>query len=154
MDDGAINAQIDGLWNQLEGALGLAPRLRIGIDVVGVEILTRQMNSTIGTQFGEAVFTEQELEDCRGRGERFATRWALKEAVSKAIGTGFREGLRPVDVEILTSPSGAVTVQPASGARWPNGAERWSWALSASHEAGIAAAIAVAVLNDSGKEKS
>ncbi len=62
-----------------------------------------------GERFLARVFTPAEIAYCR-RGahpaERFAARFAAKEAALKALGTGKRGGIRWHDVEILPSPSG------------------------------------------------
>jgi hypothetical protein len=58
------------------------------------------------------------------RPERLAARWAAKEAVAKAIGTGFR-GLRPRQIEIVHHPWGEPTVDQLSATDpWPDGAGR------------------------------
>jgi phosphopantetheine--protein transferase-like protein len=136
---------LHALWSKLDSPLGLNGRLRVGIDVVEVEVIARQLEGELGHRFMTRTFTPAEIEDSRGRADRFASRWAVKEAVAKAIGTGFREGLRPSSIEVVTAPSGAVSVQPARAATWPHVAADWAWAVSATHESGFASAIALAV---------
>lgn len=149
MTQEVLLGHLEHLWSQVSWSEDHGRDLRVGIDVVDVSVLSRQLHGNLGQRFSEAVFTAQEVDDCRGRHERLATRWALKEAVSKAIGTGFRSGLRPNMIEVVTSPSGEVHVRAPQGNLWPYGAERWLWATSASHESGMAAAIAVAVATHS-----
>jgi len=58
-----------------------------GVDLVEV----RRIESALarhGTRFLERVFTEDERDYCAGRAEALAARWAAKEAVAKALGTG------------------------------------------------------------------
>jgi holo-[acyl-carrier protein] synthase len=54
--------------------------------------------------FLERVFTEREREECLGRAraeESLAARWAAKEAVAKALGTGIGKYLSFLDVEVV-----------------------------------------------------
>lgn len=120
-------------------------RQRIGIDLVDIAMLKRQVNASIGSAFIDRLFSPDEVSDSRGRVERLATRWAVKEAVAKAIGTGFRGGFRPLDVAVMTAPNGDVSVRPAEGAIWPQGASTWEWSVSASHEGNWAIGMALAV---------
>lgn len=120
--------------------------LRAGVDAVDITVLSRQLDGPIGQKFRDRVFTADEIRDSRDEARKLATRWAIKEAVSKAIGTGFRRGLRPSHIEVVTAPDGSVTVKAAPSAPpWPDGAVDWQWAVSATHESGIAIAIALAV---------
>lgn len=81
----------------------------IGVDVVDV----RRMKKTLeeqGTAFKKKVFTEQEVEYCTGKKnphEHFAARFAAKEALGKAMKTGWRGQFRWKDVEVVNEPSGA-----------------------------------------------
>ena len=83
--------------------------LGIGVDVVDVvrmkEALQRQ-----GDHFVRKVFTPAEVQYCRGKKkphEHFAARFAAKEAVGKAIQTGWSGVFRWKDVEVMNEPSGA-----------------------------------------------
>lgn len=145
MSNSPIEEMLLEVWAQLAHPAGVRSGIRVGLDVVDVTVLRRQVESELGTRFVASRFTQSEIEDARGRPDRLATRWAIKEAVAKAIGTGFREGLRPIAIEVSTEPSGAVTVRPSTGVDWPRNAASWSWAVSACHESDSAAAIAIAV---------
>jgi holo-[acyl-carrier protein] synthase len=62
-----------------------------------------------GERFTKKVFTPGEIEYCnkfKNRAERYAARFAAKEAAFKALGTGWREGIRWLDVEVVHQPSG------------------------------------------------
>jgi holo-[acyl-carrier protein] synthase len=62
-----------------------------------------------GERFARRVCTPAEIMYCekfKNPAERFAARFAAKEAAFKALGTGWREGVRWVDVEITHAPSG------------------------------------------------
>lgn len=61
-----------------------------------------------GGRFLSKVFNQPEIEYCRKKGSpamHFAARFAAKEAVAKALGTGISEGIKWTDVEIV-SPLG------------------------------------------------
>ena len=58
-----------------------------------------------GERFAHRVFTDRELEACKGRPERLAARFAAKEAVSKALGTGIGQ-VAWREIEVVTDSSG------------------------------------------------
>ena len=69
------------------------------------------------TRFGNAflnrVFTPAEIAYCerhRNRFERYAGRFAAKEAAMKALGTGWTRGVRWVDIEVTRLASGKPTI--------------------------------------------
>lgn len=121
----------------------------LGADVSELAIWQRQLMSTTWSRFRDSRFTEDEIAYCADRPERFAGRWAAKEAVAKAIGTGFR-GLRPSHVEIVRSKDGQPSVRSTSDTSWPYHAQSWAWSISISHDGGYAAAVALALR---GKER-
>lgn len=66
-----------------------------------------------GRRFLERVFTPAEIAYCERRRnpwERFAARFAAKEAAFKALGTGWRKGVRWRDVEVRNERSGRPTL--------------------------------------------
>jgi len=79
-----------------------------GIDLVNV----KRMENVIerwGNRFIERVFTPLEIEICSRRAfppSAFSMRFAAKEAFSKAIGFGMRNGVRWRDIEIFHYPGG------------------------------------------------
>jgi holo-[acyl-carrier protein] synthase len=80
----------------------------IGIDMVKMDRLQKAMD-TWGERFQTKVFTEAERAFClsKPRPTRFwAMRFAAKEAFSKAIGLGMRQGLRWRDIEITHNSLG------------------------------------------------
>lgn len=116
--------------------------LGLGTDVVDVarfgETLLRR-----GERFIERVFTEAERDHCAGRVERLAARFAAKEAVLKALGTGL-SGCRWVHIDIVPNASGAPQVRLSGGAF--DIAERMGVTdihLSISHTRTTAMAVAV-----------
>lgn len=80
----------------------------IGIDLVEVARIGR-MVERYGRRFVDRVYTAHEVEACRRRGaaaQEFAARWAAKEALMKAVGTGWRGGVLFRDIENYNLPSG------------------------------------------------
>jgi len=127
-------------------AMGLASGadLRIGWDVVSISQYSALVSASAGQHMLTRCFTRHELDYARGRPERLAGRWAAKEAVAKAIGTGFR-GISARDIEIRHHPNGQPSIEPLEAAAWPNDAHEWWWSLTITHEGDAAAALAVAV---------
>src|SRR5574337_1782794 len=80
----------------------------IGVDIVE----TQRIEDAIGRhgdRFTKRLFTPGEIEYCekfKNKAERYAARFAAKEAAFKALGTGWSSGVRWVDVEITHRPSG------------------------------------------------
>jgi holo-[acyl-carrier protein] synthase len=76
--------------------------LGTGIDIIEIQRIAEAVKNP---RFIERVFTEQEREYCESRGAQkagsYAARFAAKEAVMKALGTGLSKG-RWLDVEILS----------------------------------------------------
>lgn len=91
----------------------------IGIDLIEISRLSRLAENR-GTKFLSRVFTEAEMAEAATKhggwnSQYLAGRWAAKEAVSKAIGTGF-SGFGPRSVEITRGPSGEPMVTLHRGA--------------------------------------
>lgn len=85
----------------------------VGIDVAEVDRV-RDAIERHGTRFVERVFCSSEIayvENKANRYERYAARFAAKEAGMKAIGTGWRRGVRWRDFEVTNLPSGRPTLQ-------------------------------------------
>lgn len=59
----------------------------IGVDIVETDRLAQTV-ARFGNRFLERVYTPEELAYCNGRISSLAARWAAKEAVAKALGTG------------------------------------------------------------------
>jgi holo-[acyl-carrier protein] synthase len=82
-------------------------RVRTGIDVVGVDRLRRLVEDDHERQ--REVFTPGEIEYCRRKRrlyDHMAARFAAKEAVLKAFGTGISQRMRWTDVEVVSESSG------------------------------------------------
>ena len=90
-----------------------------GIDIVEC-LRIAQMIERHGELFISRVYTPLEIQYCQSRKlatQHYAGRWAAKEAVLKAIGTGWRRGISWRDVEICNEAGGQPTVQLHGGAR-------------------------------------
>ena len=59
--------------------------LRVGVDMIEISRIERALNRH-GDRFYARFFTSQEREICNGRASRLAGRFAVKEAVGKALG--------------------------------------------------------------------
>jgi len=71
-----------------------------------------------GDLFINRVYTPAEIRYCRNRKQAtqfFAGRWAAKEAVLKALGTSWRQGISWRDIEIRTDPGGKPVVGVRGG---------------------------------------
>ena len=80
----------------------------LGIDVAEVDRIERAIGR-YGERFLRRVYTEAEIRYCQSRGkpfERFAGRFAAKEAAMKAIGTGWKRGVTWRDFEVTREASG------------------------------------------------
>ncbi|MBM3157060.1 MAG: holo-[acyl-carrier-protein] synthase [Chloroflexi bacterium] len=77
----------------------------LGVDIIEIERVQRAVNR-YGERFLKRVYTEAELELCRNRVPELAVRFAAKEAVMKALGTG-RRGVSWRDIEVLRNKRNA-----------------------------------------------
>ncbi len=133
------------------GTAHLSGVIAHGIDLVEVERVARLV-AAHGARFLERVFTPGEREHGAGsrrHAEHLAVRFAAKEAVLKALGTGLAGGIAWVDVEVTRDAEGRPGVrlhgaaQAAAEARGIGG-----WHLSLTHSAGLAAASVIATSGD------
>jgi holo-[acyl-carrier protein] synthase len=86
--------------------------LGIGIDIVENERI-RTMLTRHGDRFLDRVFTDDEREYCgrmRDPAPHYAARFAAKEAVSKALGTGIGHDIEWREIEVIRSESGKPSV--------------------------------------------
>ena len=82
--------------------------LGLGVDVVSVARIGR-LKDRLGSRFLGRVFTDDELADIGAESapdERVAARFAAKEAVMKALGTGLTGGVGFKQIEVSNLPSG------------------------------------------------
>ncbi|MFC2152148.1 holo-ACP synthase [Bacteroidota bacterium] len=75
--------------------------LGIGTDIFEVERMKQRLEKQ--PSFIEGIFTENEIKYCtqfKNKAERFAARYAAKESLLKAFGTGWRDGITFKDIDI------------------------------------------------------
>lgn len=122
--------------------------IRLGTDIVHVPRIQAAVER-FGDRFLQRVYTATEQQDCaivnphQGHSLRMvslAGRWAAKEAVTKALGTGWR-GIGYTDIEVCRHPDGVPYIHlyrnaAAKAAQW--GACQWQ--LSLSHDGDYAIA--------------
>jgi len=83
-----------------------------GIDIAEVPRI-QQAIERYGQRFLERIFTAGEMRYCdskANRMERYAARFAAKEAAMKALGTGWNHGVRWRDCEVVRAPGGRPTL--------------------------------------------
>ena len=93
--------------------------LGIGTDIVEC-LRIAQIIERHGELFINRVYTDHEIRYCSSRKaatQHFAGRWAAKEAVLKAMGTGWQRGISWRDVEVRNVPSGKPVIALRGGAR-------------------------------------
>ncbi len=91
----------------------------IGTDITECLRIARMIERH-GELFVNRVYTSEEITYCQRRKQstqHFAGRWAAKEAVLKALGTGWRRGITWRDVEIRNEPNGKPVVAVRGGAK-------------------------------------
>jgi len=84
-----------------------------GVDIAEVPRI-REAIERFGDRFLQRIFTEGEIRYCQfkaNRVERFAARFAAKEAAMKALGTGWNHGVRWRDCEVVRMPGGRPTIK-------------------------------------------
>jgi len=94
--------------------------LGLGSDICDIRRIEKVIDK-YGDRFIERVFTEREIARAMRRTEKiraatFAKRFAAKEAASKALGTGFRNGVFFSDLGVVNLPSGQPTLNMTGGA--------------------------------------
>lgn len=115
--------------------------LGIGSDLIDIRRIERVLGR-YGDRFVQRVFTAEEQrrsEKRRNRAASYAKRYAAKEACSKALGTGFRDGVFWRDLGVVNLSSGRPTMILTGGAL-----ER----LKAMTPAGMAARIEVTLTDE------
>ena len=91
----------------------------LGVDITEVDRIEAAIERR-GRAFLERLFTPAEIAYCethRHRAERFAGRFAAKEAAMKALGTGWARGVRWVDIEVVRAPGGKPTLKLSGESR-------------------------------------
>lgn len=90
----------------------------LGSDLIDIRRIERTL-ARFGDRFVERVFTPLEREKSERRANRahsYARRYAAKEALAKALGTGFRAGVFWRDIGVVNQPGGKPTLALTGGA--------------------------------------
>jgi holo-[acyl-carrier protein] synthase len=94
--------------------------LGLGSDLCNIERIQHSLDR-YGKRFEARVFTDLELAKAAKRPHNYAPtlakRFAAKEAFSKAVGTGFSQGVFMKDIGVVNAPSGAPTLALTGGAQ-------------------------------------
>ena len=92
-------------------------RIVVGIDLIEIARIERTL-ADFGERFLNRVYTERERDRYRNRVNELAARFAAKEAISKALGTGIR-GIRWRDMEVVSNRRGKpiIVLHGSSAAR-------------------------------------
>ena len=121
-----------------------------GVDLAEVDRIRAALEDTrTGRRFRDRVFTEKEIAYCerkrRGKYESYAGRFAAKEAVMKALGSGWGAKVRWLDIEVVRARSGKpdITLHDKT-AKLANelGIRRWALSITHTKEHGLAYVIA------------
>ena len=114
-----------------------------GVDIIEIPRV-RRVAERFGQRFLQRIYTEREIAYCRGRAPQLASRFAAKEAVMKALGTGIR-GVSWREIEVVRERGRAPTIQlhdRALARAQTLGIESLSVALSHSEHYAVAFVVA------------
>jgi holo-[acyl-carrier protein] synthase len=117
--------------------------LAVGVDMIEVARIERGI-AKHGDRFYERFFTSQERDYCEGRFESLAGRFAIKEAVGKALGTGIGD-INWTDVEVVCDQRGRPELMLHNRAKElaaDLGLHQWSISLSHTETHAIGFAVA------------
>jgi len=81
----------------------------VGVDIIEIKRIQQAIDRW-GQRFFQRIYTKSELVLCKGKAEALAVRFAGKEAVMKALGTGTK-GIKWREIEIMAESSGKPLVQ-------------------------------------------
>lgn len=133
--------------SQLDNVHAASPVAGLGVDIVEIDRMEKILART--PRFAFRVFTEGERAYCEAHHKpaaHYATHFAAKEAVLKALGTGFSEGIGFTDVEVTHDEKGRpVPLLHARAAQVAaeHGVLEMHLSLSRTHGTAVANAIAV-----------
>jgi holo-[acyl-carrier protein] synthase len=94
---------------------GIEMIVGMGIDIAEIDRIEAAITRH-GAPFLKRLYTPAEIAYCerhKHKYERYAARFAVKEAVMKALGTGWSRGVRWRDIEVVNQPSGKPTLRLA-----------------------------------------
>lgn len=136
---------------------GMQGQVGLGLDVVKIERMREILDRT--PSFARRIYSDQEQAYCNSKAVpaiHYATRFAAKEAVLKALGTGFSEGIGPRDVEVRRGSKGRPYVVLHGRAREvaaEMGVSELPISLSYTHEEAVACAMAITAESEKARER-
>ena len=116
----------------------------VGIDIIEINRIKESVDK-FGDQFLNKIYTESELEYCLNKSSKYqhlAARFAAKEAVYKALTTGWHEKATWQDIEISNEPNG-MPVVTLKGKLQTFLAKEHSLRISMSHSRDYVACVAI-----------
>ncbi len=122
--------------------------LTVGVDLSEVDRV-EYLVSRYGDRFLNRVFTAQEQAYCNGRITSLAARFAIKEAVAKALGTGMGELVTWREIEIVNDAQGKPElILHGKTCAYADSLGLQQWAISLSHTNSLAIGFVVATSNE------
>lgn len=109
----------------------------LGVDIVEIERIDKIIKE-FGDLFLKKVYSDEEIKYCKSKAkpsQHFAARFAAKEAIAKALGTGFRNSLMLKDIEVRNDENGKPHV-------YFKGEKDDRFLISISHSANYVVAVA------------
>lgn len=134
-------------------------RVLTGTDIIDIKRIQNSIEK-LGDSFISRVYTDNEKAYCEKHGpqgtpgahryESYAARFAAKEAVSKALGTGIASGVSLTDIEIINDERGkpCVFLHGPALEYYNNAVKGFSIDISLSHSDSTAIAFAVILADD------
>lgn len=123
-----------------------------GVDIQDIRRVERHLSNP-HNDWLDGAFTEAEqtaADPLPNTAHYYAGRYAAKEAVAKALGTGFTEEVTWLDVEVRRNPAGAPEVHLMGGAAdLADSLGITRWLVSFSHSGDYAVASVIAISEDS-----
>lgn len=117
----------------------------VGIDIIDIARI-QSLYQHHGRRFLHRVFTDKEIDYCESRNDpaqHLSVRFAAKEAVVKALGTGFTKGIAFRDIEVIKEDGPPVIILHDAARRMADSLEVSKIHLSISHDRGSAIAFVV-----------
>lgn len=132
------------MFSQTGDGSGMRLGLLCGVDIIEIDRIEKSLCET-GNAFRDKVFTPGEIQYCEerkaARYQSYAVRFAAKEAVAKALGTGISMGIGWKDIEVYNEPGGKPHVRLTGRAQeyyLSLGAEQIAISLSHSRDYAVA----------------
>jgi holo-[acyl-carrier protein] synthase len=127
--------------------------LRTGVDILEIDRVEDVIRRH-GARYLERIYTPAELEQSRGTPQYLAGRFAAKEAVAKALGTGIG-AVGWQEIEVLEDEKNAPTLKLSGAAQGRSvdlGLVEWSLSISHSRTHAVAFAVALGEVKASGED--